>query len=74
MEAGIKVRLDAGEEGKVASVFCKYNPVDYDETRMKLLAILEMSIDANTVEDGLRQLEALTAESDGEHFHPRLLR
>ncbi|CAE7194685.1 unnamed protein product, partial [Symbiodinium sp. KB8] len=73
-DAGTKVRLEAGEEGNAASVFCKYDPADYDEKQMQLLATLEISRDASTVEDCLRGIGALTDEADGEHFHPRILR
>ena len=75
LESGEKIRLDIGTEGvPMISVFCKYHPEDYDEQKMPMLATLEAAEDADAVDACFRAIGALTDETDGSHFHPRMLR
>ena len=75
LESGEKIRLDIGTEGvPMISVFCKYHPEDYDEQKMRMLATLEAAEDADAVDACFRASGALTEETDGSHFHPRMLR
>ncbi|CAE7323835.1 unnamed protein product, partial [Symbiodinium sp. KB8] len=67
---GTQVRYEMPE----ISVFCKYHPADYNERQMQLLGILETAQEQTSVDECLRELEALTREEDSEHFHPRVLR
>ena len=75
LESGEKIRLDIGTEGvPMISVFCKYHPEDYDEQKMRMLATLEAAEDADAVDACFRAIGALMEETDGSHFHPRMLR
>ncbi|CAE7425565.1 unnamed protein product, partial [Symbiodinium sp. CCMP2592] len=74
LEGGKDIRVEVAVDGATTSVFCKYHPDDFDEQKMRILATLEMTSDAEGVDASFLALEALTEEKDGTHFHPRVLR
>ncbi|CAE6943910.1 unnamed protein product, partial [Symbiodinium sp. CCMP2592] len=74
LESGTHIRVEVAVDGATRLVFCKYQAADFDEQKMRMLAKLETTENADQVDACLLTLEALTQEADGTHFHPRVLR